>query len=245
VYLDAADHSVNTAEAYAKVTYRYDMRGHLSEVSFFDAQDQPTRRQGGYAQICRTYDARGQLVEETLFDPQGNPARHDDGYVKVTYTYDDRGYSIEQAWFDQHGQPTLRSGKVVQRAYFDPDDRLVRWVCHAAVDVQRERPVAGDHLLWAQWWPCPSRGRIREGETDLRCAQTVYGYAIRRFAYDAWGRETRREFLNVNKAPVHARVAIREFEPGSNGRRLGLHVGDLLLNGLMYSYRAQYALIAT
>ena len=48
--------------------------------------------------------------------------------------------------------------------------------------------------------------------------------------YDDLGRETRRAFFDVNGAPVHTRVTIRKFEPGSNGQQLGLQVGDVFLS---------------
>ena len=65
---------------------------------------------------------------------------------------------------------------------------------------------------------------------DDRAVQTVYGYATIKVMYDDLGRETTRKFFDVKGVPVHTQVAIWEFEPSSNGPRLGLLEGDLLLN---------------
>jgi YD repeat-containing protein len=82
-------------------------------------------------------------------------------------------------------------------------------------------------------WNYDARGKVAQiayFDALDQLVQTVDGYALIRLTYDDLGRETRREFFDVNGAPVHTRVTIRKFEPGSNGQRPGLEVGDLLLN---------------
>ena len=59
--------------------------------------------------------------------------------------------------------------------------------------------------------------------------QTINGYAVSRYIYDDYGRETQRVFLDLNGAPVHTRVAIQDVEPDRNSQRFGLQVGDLII----------------
>jgi YD repeat-containing protein len=230
VYLDAADRPVHTKEGYAKLTYRYNLQGQLSEIAFLNGQDRPTPRQGGYAQLRRTYDVRGNLIEETFLDPQGNPVRHDDGYVKATFAYDDRGYRIEQAYFDEHGQPTWHTdGNARRRSKYNESGQLVE---HTYYGLDGSPVLLKEHGYAKVQWTYDVRGHVSQHayfDPHDRPVQTVYGYAMIRVAYDDFGREMTREFLDVNGAPVQTRVAIRKFKPGSNGERLGLQVGDLLI----------------
>jgi YD repeat-containing protein len=231
VYLDAADHPVPTNDGYAKFTYKYDLQGQLIEASFFDAQDQLTLRQGGYAQIRRLYDARGNLAEETFFDPQGDTVRVDNGYAKTTFAYDDRGYRIEQAHFDKHGKPALHTdGNAMRRSKYNERGQLLE---HAYYGLDGSPVLLKEHRYAKKRWTYDAHGKVTQVayfDPDDRLVQTVYGFAIIKFVYDNLGRETKREFLDVDGVQVHTRVAIWKFEPGSNGQRLGLQVGDLLLN---------------
>ena len=59
--------------------------------------------------------------------------------------------------------------------------------------------------------------------------QTINGYAVSRYTYDDFGRETQRVFLDVNGFPVHTRVAIRDVEADTNSQRFGLQSGDLII----------------
>jgi YD repeat-containing protein len=231
VYFDANDRPVRTNDGYAKITFRYDLQGQLIEAAFFDEHGGLTSRIGGYAQQRRTYDARGNLIEETFFDPQGNPVRHDDEYVKARFAYDERGYRIETALFDEHDRPTLhREGYAIQRVTYDDSGRMLE-AAHYGLDGS---PVLLTKTVFTKKkWTYDARGKVVQivfFDPDDRLVQTVEGYAMIRAAYDDLGRETSREFLDVNGAPVHTWVAIRAFEPGSNGQRLGFQVGDLLLS---------------
>jgi hypothetical protein len=230
VYLDTADHPVHTSDGYAKFTYKYDLQGQLIEASFFDAQDRLTLRQGGYAQHRRMFDARGKLIEETFFGPQGNPVRVDNGYVKTTFAYDYRGYRIEQAHFDEHGQPALHTdGNAMRRSKYNERGQLLE---HTYYGLDGSPVLLRERGYAKKRWTYDAHGKVTQVayfDPDDRLVQTVYGFAIIKFVYDNLGRETTREFLNVNGAPVYTRCAIWEFKPGSNGQRLGLEVGDLLL----------------
>jgi hypothetical protein len=179
----------------------------------------------------RTYDARGKLIEETLFDPQGQPVRHDDGYVNARFAYDDRGYRIKTALFDEHGHPTLHTdGYVTYQSTYNESGQLLET---AFLGLDGAPVLLTKHGYAKKRLSYDARGKV----TQLACfgpddqlVQPVYGYAIIRYVHDNLGRETMRVFLDVNGAPVSTRVAIREFEPISNGQRLGLQVGDLILS---------------
>jgi YD repeat-containing protein len=230
VYLDATERPVKSQKGYAKVTHTYDMHGRVVEVAYFDEAGQPTPHKDGYATIRKTYDTRGQLIEETLFDPEGKPARHDDGYVKQKFAYDHRGYRIETAYYDENDQLTLSTdgyakqlsqyndrGQLVERAFVDRDGAFV---LHKKYGYAKAR------------WTYNERGKVEQMarfDPQDQLMQTINGYAVSRYIYDDFGRETQRVFLDLNEAPVHTRVATQDVESDTNSQRLGLQVGDLIL----------------
>ncbi len=230
-YFDTKDRPVKNKTGYAKTTYSYDTRGKLVQVSFFDEKGQSTARKGGYAQIVRVYDDRGNIAEETLLDPQGKPRKdNEEGYSRTRFKYDDRGYRTETAHFDENdrlilhseGYARLRSkynhsGQVIERALFGLNDSLI---LHKKLGYSRRR------------WTYDHRGNVSQiayfGTND-HAARNTLGYALVRFLYDKLGRETRREFFDVDGAPVRTRVAVDTVEPDSNGRSF-LNPGDLLMD---------------
>jgi hypothetical protein len=110
------------------------------------------------------------------------------------------------------------SGQLLEHAYYGLDGSPVLLKEHGFAKLRRTYDARGKVTQVAYFDP------------DDRLVQTVYGFAIIKFVYDNLGRETRREFLDVDGVLVHTQVAIWKFEPSSNGQRLGLHVGDVLLN---------------
>jgi YD repeat-containing protein len=157
--------------------------------------------------------------------------RVDNGYVKATFAYDDQGYGIEQAYFDEHGQPTLHTdGHAIRRSKYNESGQLLEHTYYGldgALVLLKELGYAKER------WTYDAHGKVTQlAYFDPRDqpVQIGYGYAMKRFVYDDLGRETRREFFDVNGVPVHTRVTIRKFEPGSNGQGLGLEVGDHLLS---------------
>ena len=182
---------------------------------------------GGFAFVRKIYDMRGRLTEETLFDPEGKPARDDDGYVKLKYAYDDRGYRIEKAYYDEHDQLTFHTdgyakerskyndrGQLLEIAFVDPDGAFV---LHKKLGYAKAR------------WTYNERGKVESltrFDSQDQLMQTINGYAVSRYVYDDYGRETQRVFLDLNGAPVHTRVTIQDVEPDRNSQRLGFRVGD-------------------
>jgi hypothetical protein len=156
--------------------------------------------------------------------------RHDNGYFKATFAYNDRGYRIEQAYLDEHGKPTLHmDGNAKRRSKYNESGQLLE---HTYYGLDGSPVLRTKHGFAKKKWTYDARGQVVQTaffDPDDRLVQTDDGFAMIRAAYDDFGRETTREFLDVNGAPVQTRVAIQKFEPGSNGQRLGLHVGDLLL----------------
>ena len=69
-------------------------------------------------------------------------------------------------------------------------------------------------------------GLFGRGDELVRSA---LGYATVRFSYDDLGRESKREFFDVNGAPVRTNVTIEKLEPDGTARRVGAQVMDQIV----------------
>jgi hypothetical protein len=230
VFLDAKDQPIKTRNGYAKLTTTYGMHGRVLEETYWDEYSQPTPSKDGYAIIRKAYDTGGRLIEEILFGPEAKPARHDDGYVKRKYAYDHRGYLTERTYYDEHDRLTLHTdgyakeqskyndrGQLLETAFVGPDGAFV---------LHKKRGYAKAR------WTYNQRGQVERLERfnpQDQLMQTINGYAVSRYVYDDYGRELQRVFLDLNGAPVHTRVAIRDIEPDRNSQQFGLQVGDLII----------------
>ncbi|HEY9502221.1 MAG TPA: hypothetical protein VIR01_11390, partial [Pyrinomonadaceae bacterium] len=151
------------------------------------------------------------------------------GYARTRFKHDDRGYRTEIAFFDESDRLTLNSegyarlrqkynhsGQILETALFDINDRLTP---HKKLGYAKTQ------------WTYDNRGQVSQFAyfgTNEQLVRNALGYALIRYSYDRVGRETKREFFEVDGARVHTRVAVDTVEPDSNVQDL-LKPGDLLL----------------
>jgi YD repeat-containing protein len=229
-YFDVADKPVKTRDGYAKITYAYDLHGNQREVAFFDENGQPTARRGGYAKIVRTYDARKNLLEEILLNTEGKPARSEDGYAKRRFAYDARGYRIETTYYDERDGPTAdKDGCAKVGNNYNDKGQWTEWACFG---------TDGSSIVAKKHGFAKARQIFDVGGKLLRVdyfdandvpARSAKGYARIKYSYDDLGRETKREFFDVDGAPVFTRVTIEKVEPDSKSRRVDLQTGDMII----------------
>ena len=60
-------------------------------------------------------------------------------------------------------------------------------------------------------------------------ARSANGYVRIKYSYDDLGRETKREFFDIDGAPVFTRVTIVKVDPDSKSQRVGLQAGDMII----------------
>ncbi len=229
-YYDAADKPVKTRYGFAKITYAYDLHGNQREVAFFDENGQPTLRRGGYAKIVQTHDARKNLLEQILLNTEGKPARSEDGYAKSRSAYDARGYRTEITYYDEHDGPTANKqgcAKVGTR-YNDRGERI-EWACFGTDGssiVAKMYGFAKERQIFDASGKLSQVYYIDANDGPVRGAK---GYAKIKYSYDDLGRETKREFFDVDGTPVFTRVTIEKVEPDSKSRRVDLQTGDMII----------------
>jgi hypothetical protein len=227
-YFDAADKPVRTREGYARITYAYDLQGNQRELAFFDEKGRPTTRKGGYAKIVRTYDARKNLLEEVLLSTEEKPVRSDDGYSKSRFGYDARGYRIEVTYYDERDRPaTNEEGCARIGNQYNDKGQWTEWACFGA---------DGSSIVAKKHGYAKARRIFDAGGNLVRVdyvdpnnvpARSASGYARIRYSYDDLGRETKREFFDVDGAPLLTRVIIQKVEPDSAS--VDLKTGDVII----------------
>ena len=148
-----------------------------------------------------------------------------------TNKYDDRGYKIETAYYDERNHPTLsKDGDAKQRDKYNDQGQLIE----RAFFGFDSAPVILKKFGYAkQRWSYDARGKVSQiayFDSGDRLARNAYGFATIKFSYDDIGRETRWEYLDVNGRPVFTRVTVDKIEVDSKSQRIGLQVGDLILD---------------
>jgi hypothetical protein len=136
---DAGALTVDTAQRLAKLSARFDARGHQVMIAYFGVDDRPLLHDGA-ARSESTYDASGDLVAQRFFGTDGNPRVKREGYASFAAQYDGRHKQVHVAFFDAAGKPTLdaaaraagwsseydAAGREVSRAYVGTDGRRSR-----------------------------------------------------------------------------------------------------------------------
>jgi YD repeat-containing protein len=229
-YFDVAGKPVKTRYGFAKITYAYDLHGNQREVAFFDENGQPTVRRGGYAKIVQTHDARKNLLEQILLNTEGKPVRGEDGYAKSRSAYDARGYRTEITYYDEHDGPTAnKQGCAKVGTRYNDRGQRIEWACFGTDGssiVAKMYGFAKERQIFDASGKLSQVDYIDANDGPVRGAK---GYAKIKYSYDDLGRETKREFFDVDGTPVFTRVTVEKVEPDSKSQRAGLQPGDMII----------------
>jgi len=151
-YFDADDKPFE--EGHAKVAYKYDEQGNVTEEAYFDTDGKPcmaefyyaTTEYNSYAKITLKYDEQGNVIETAYFDTDGRPHLLEANYAKATSKYDSLGNLTEEAFFDTNGEPCMAEngfgyyynfrfakitykyngqGEKLETAYFDTNGNMI------------------------------------------------------------------------------------------------------------------------
>jgi hypothetical protein len=234
-------------------THRYDERGNLVEWAYFDVEGRACASNDGYHRSTHRYDERGNLVEWACFGTDGGPCAHKDGVHRSTHRFDERGNQVESAYFGTDGRPCLRSngragwvakydafgvqreityfglgGRPQETARFDEKGNSVELVRYAD---EALRPLLGPNVARRRQVLGKSSQVIEEVYTDAegRPVHGRAGYARFRVELTGKGEVERRTYFDKDGRVVPTRVSVWGVAPGSQGERLRLRAGDVLL----------------
>ena len=105
--------------------YRYDLRGHVSQMTHLNAEDAAMEIEG-VATHELDYDAAGNKTRHRYFDANGSPATTPAGVHEARYRYQ-QGRLVEVRYFDATGVPTLnQEGHAIARMEYGPFGFLTR-----------------------------------------------------------------------------------------------------------------------
>jgi YD repeat-containing protein len=215
----------------ARVTSKYDTLGNRIAVSYWDERGQPTPHgTGGNAGLTSKYDERGNCVERTFLDKEGKPIRlKDGGNARFTARYDERGHCVEQAFWDERGQPVEHhDGYYRFTSQYDDRGNQIELI-YFGRDGRRGRFKDSYSRLTARYNERDNRVETVYFDEEDRLVRGPDGYARWLVDYDDRGRPKAASVFDADGAPMRIRACITEVVPGSQGARLGLCKGDILL----------------
>jgi serine/threonine protein kinase len=207
-----------------KVALRHDERGNEVEQSYFGTDGKPVLSNGIH-KVTSRYDERGNKVEQAYFGLDGTPTLHRDGHAGWTARYDERGHKLEEAYFGSDGKPTLlrngvhklemrydERGNQVEQAFFGKGGKPVG--------------VAEGYVRWSARYD--ARDRCREKTFQGYDPRLGYVREVRR--YSTTGTWLDSAYFDEAGRSVRTGVVISEVAGASQGQRVGLRVGDVVLS---------------
>jgi YD repeat-containing protein len=178
----------------------------------------------GVAKTTFTYDHQGNLTQLVRLGSDGKPVLGSDGVAEERLVYDPYGNVKEVASYGKDGQlVTLKDpgvsgmafaydgqGNIIENTYFGSDRQLVRG------------PL-GFAKYTAVW---DGNGGVLQSFFSPDGKQAlITGRAVK-----IRGRYDERGYLDTNGTPMITQVTVDKVEPDSKSYRIGLQVGDLILN---------------
>jgi WD40 repeat protein len=200
------------------------LKGHADPVlALAFSPDGQTLASGGSRGLegeVKLWRAAGKLItQESYVDRQIH------GYARIVATFDDRGREVERAYFDEAGRPARHpdGNHTWIRAYNDQDKVIEETFAghdgsQGFVKLLRKYNDAGQMTEMAYLDEAGKPARHR----DL-------GYARATFTGD--GKNTvDAAYFDRDDSPLRVRVVIKTVNPDSQGERLGLKPGDIVLS---------------
>jgi len=115
-------------ESFAEVTYKYDIRGNVTEMAIFDISSQPAANALSIHRVTTTYNDRNRKESETFYGKDSQPVSKSTTAPEIHYKYDMRGNVVETTIHDGHGTAINGTDGVHRTATTYNDRNLVTGV---------------------------------------------------------------------------------------------------------------------
>ncbi len=208
---------------------KYDERGNCIENATFGLDGRPTPDKDGIVKWEAKYDPRGNEVERMFWGLDGKPVLNGDGYHRVRNRFDERGNAIESAYFGTDGKGVLtREGYHRVNARYDPRGNHIE---NTFFDVggRRMRYPDGFHKWTKKYDDRGNRIEVAYFDTDGQPTPHKNGYARLQTAFNERNEQVDLTAFDAQGKQVALEAFVTEVTSGSQGARLGLQAGDLLL----------------
>jgi hypothetical protein len=232
ISLDADGKPTCARDGFATTEFRYDERGNLLDRSYFGVDGRPTLHKDSYARLEKRYDEHGNCIEQTYLDGVGKPTLHRVyGFARLKATFDAHGRKTEQATFGIDGKPLASRVEGVPKVTWTYDQRgnpikVAFWGADGKPALHKEGYARfttryderGNRVEWASFG------------LDGKPIQIAQGYARWQARYDERGQHIDIAYFDQSARPLRAELLVTQVLPGSQGQRVGLRVGDVLLS---------------
>jgi hypothetical protein len=239
-YYGLDDRPTLSIDGTAGYTASYDQRGNPIEEAHFGADGKPALFRGQFATLALKHDERNNRIQEAYFGPDGKPILVN-GFCSATMKYDQRGNKVEERYFGPDGKPTSHAEGYARITWtYDSRNNIAEQVFFDA----RGKPflVADGFARVTYVWD--ARGNLTEEAChgiDGKPASNKQGYARRTAKFSPNDAQIDAAYFDVDGKPLRVEVVVAEVVPGSQAERLGLRVGDVLVEhdnqGIVNTFR--------
>lgn len=137
-YTDASDKKVNGTDGnYAKIVYKYDVMGNVTEKTYWDTFGEAAALGDGTHRWVHKFNKLDLEIYQASYDVSGNPIKSEDGDAEIKTEYDQYGRKTAEEILDGHGNATNGvdgwhkhtmeynvRGKLIKEVYYDKDNGL-------------------------------------------------------------------------------------------------------------------------
>jgi hypothetical protein len=232
LFFDDAGKPCLFQKQYAGWRRDYDVRGNTTRETHLKIDGTPLMQPDGFATIATTYDDRSNILRVAFLDAQDHPCLNDEGLSIRESTYDERGLETSRLFFGPDGKPS--EGKVSYAGWSKDYDERGRETRFTYLGLDHKPLVYSDgYATQRVTYNAQDQvtGRAYFDAANKPCLQSR-GYASVRFAYDDEGKLSKSRYFGADGAelaPVPMMLVISEVNEKSEGARMGLKSGDVLI----------------
>lgn len=241
---------------YAQARIKFDSYGNVAEMTVFDEAGKRARGSNGVSRTVRRFDDKKNVIEAAFYGPDDRPVRIGDGYSgwtasyydnqhvrKKTFTgfdashgfsqighsYDEQGNELEELYLDDQGELTNQGdgyariamkydsrGNLIDMTLYDKDGELAQ-VASGISRIEFRYDAKGNKISEAYFG------------ADQQPVLNVKGYARWSSSYDSAGRHVDRQYFGLKGELLQFEVVVTEVFPGTQGAKLGIQKGDILV----------------
>jgi len=208
-----------------KAQKKYNERGDVTEVTYYDTDGKPCVNKNGVAIMRTMYNNLGRKTQCELLGLAGHPLWAVPGIIRCMQKYDVCGNKEEEAYFGMDDNPTVNKyGVSFSKMNYDSVGNLIEEI-YLGEDGKPRPNNEGVVRVTTSW---ASKGKMaKRSWSSFGKDGKPYVNQTRKFNEDGDGIEDIR-FDETGKRMI-AVSRVTGVVPGGQAARLGIQVGDLLL----------------
>jgi hypothetical protein len=229
-YFGADGEPILSGEGIARMAYKYDSHGNIVDYAFYGLDGKPILNKAGFAGIRRLFGSRGAVLEYLTYGLDGQPVLNSTNTAGWRASYDALGHETDQTFLGTDGKRALqRGGFAERRQAFDARGNMVK---RSYFGIDGRATMIGNGGYAKVVWTYDARDEITEESYfgidgkpahDSGCVRIAY-------TYDDMNHETGVTYWDAQNKSIPVEVVIGSLFAGQAGARVGLQVGDRVLD---------------